>query len=52
MSMRILPSHMSMYFICTRCPETSEKSIGSPATGVTEGWGSLCGSQELNLGPL
>lgn len=39
-----LPSHMSMYYTYAWCSETSEKSIGSPASGVTASWESLCGS--------
>lgn len=47
--------HMSvcMYVcVCAQCPQRSEAGIKSSRTGVTDGYGLLCGCWELNLGPL
>ena len=50
--MIVLPTCMSMYYVCAWYLWRPEEDVGSPETGITNGFESPCECWELNLGPL
>jgi hypothetical protein len=38
MCLSVLPACMYVYYVCAWCPQRSEESIGSPGTGIIDGW--------------
>lgn len=47
----ILSACLYMHHVCAWCPVRSEGGVGSPQTGVTDGW-PPCGCWELSTDPL